>query len=288
MPYQVLDITDLPEVYAEQMGSKDKFWVEIDGDNWLFKLPRSGTGEHWAERVVGEIATCLGLPAATVELAARNSDRGTVSRSFLNRGDALVHGNELMAAYIEEYDPAKQFKQREHRLDLVLECIARNADPGPEGGDAIPTFVGYLVLDALVGNVDRHHENWALVQSQSVTRLAPTYDHASSLGRELSDKQREDRLRSWGPAHYLDHGRGGIYAPDGDREVPPSALMEPLDSLGYAEHRARWCSVVAEVGLAALHQTVDSVPNEWISKPAREFAKELLTVGFERTAGMYG
>lgn len=43
------------------------------------------------------------------------------------------------------------------------------------------------MLDALVANLDRHHENWGIVVDPSgllPTELAPTFDHASSLGDE--------------------------------------------------------------------------------------------------------
>ena len=52
----------------------------------------------------------------------------------------------------------------------------------------------YLLLDAVIGNVDRHHENWGIlgkdVDGSVKGRLAPTFDHASSLGRELLDTGR--------------------------------------------------------------------------------------------------
>ncbi len=47
-----------------------------------------------------------------------------------------------------------------------------------------------MVLDALIGNVDRHHENWGLVGHPETDQqgnrtflvyVAPTYDHASCL-----------------------------------------------------------------------------------------------------------
>jgi hypothetical protein len=46
------------------------------------------------------------------------------------------------------------------------------------------------MLDAWIGNGDRHHLNWGLVRNKltpniiETIHLAPTYDHASSLGRE--------------------------------------------------------------------------------------------------------
>jgi hypothetical protein len=54
------------------------------------------------------------------------------------------------------------------------------------------------MLDALIGNTDRHHENWGLVlqgtSDHQDLRLAPTFDHASSLGRNETDERREARL----------------------------------------------------------------------------------------------
>ncbi len=71
-------------------------------------------------------------------------------------------------------------------------------------------LASYLVLDALIGNTDRHHENWGflgqvLVNIDEVSEaarlvkqggydIAPSFDHASSLGRELPDEKRIDIL----------------------------------------------------------------------------------------------
>ncbi len=55
-------------------------------------------------------------------------------------------------------------------------------------------FVGYLMFDAWIANQDRHHENWGLVVTLETTHLAPSYDHASSLGSGETDTDREDRL----------------------------------------------------------------------------------------------
>jgi len=45
--FKIVDVTESPEVFPEQMGSKDKFWIEYEDEYWLFKVPRAGTGEHW-------------------------------------------------------------------------------------------------------------------------------------------------------------------------------------------------------------------------------------------------
>ena len=57
-------------------------------------------------------------------------------------------------------------------------------------------FVAYLLLDVLVSNQDRHHENWGIINDDTRTYLAPTFDHAASLGRNECDSVRLKRIAS--------------------------------------------------------------------------------------------
>ena len=60
-------------------------------------------------------------------------------------------------------------------------------------------FVGFLILDAIIANQDRHEDNWAVLRAQLSTGrdlLAASYDHGSSLGHNLLDSKREAMLRN--------------------------------------------------------------------------------------------
>src|SRR5712691_3588160 len=78
----------------EQLGTKAKFWFDRDNVKTLFKRGRQN--EDWSEKVAAECAEFLGLPHASVELAICEGAAGVVSPSFLESGDRLVHGNELL------------------------------------------------------------------------------------------------------------------------------------------------------------------------------------------------
>src|SRR5690554_5833556 len=67
--FRVIDISDVPQGPLEQMGTKDKFWLNWNGELWLFKNGRPNTGEHWAEKLAEVIGYTLGIPVAEVELA---------------------------------------------------------------------------------------------------------------------------------------------------------------------------------------------------------------------------
>ena len=54
--YPIIQVDPEWVLEDEDMGTKEKFWYRKPGDGenkWLFKHPRSNTGEHWAEKRVG-------------------------------------------------------------------------------------------------------------------------------------------------------------------------------------------------------------------------------------------
>ena len=140
------------------------------------------------------------------------------------------------------------------------------------------------MLDALIGNTDRHHENWAVLertdQAGRHASLAPSYDHASSLGRELKDDERSARLegkdRRRTVETYARRARSALYRSPGD-----SRPLSPIDAFVETMHRARgagrlWLERLDGVGGDTLSGIVARVPAERISDPARRFAAALM------------
>ena len=165
--YPIHSISAQPE-WVEQMGSKPKFWFRrFDNDQpWLFKFAREGTGEDWAEKIAAEIAAALTIPAPGVELAEFNGRRGSISRSFVlqREGWDLIHGNELLAAYVSGYERDLVFRQSQHTLDNILTVLKQIFPDSEQSRVQIEQLAGYLTLDALIGNTDRHHENWGVLR----------------------------------------------------------------------------------------------------------------------------
>jgi hypothetical protein len=262
------------------MGTKLKFWCQPKGEDerWLFKYPRPDSGEHWAEKIAAEIAGCLGIAHAVVELATAGGRRGSVSKSFARRGRVLFHGNELLAK-IMDYDLDKTHGQSDHSLANifhVLEAVFRD-EVAVE--IARRQFAGYLVLDALIGNTDRHHENWGLLVKRTETGmrgfLAPTFDHASSLGRDLRDEVRTRRLREQTVGQYAKRARGRVFWSGSRRYGPnpvelvqlasrvhPLLFRQTLDRL--RDRRSRFAAIVGRV------------PDDWMSPTAKDFTLALL------------
>ena len=154
---------------TESSGGDEKEWLrDLDGFLWLFK-PRTeqlgwSQGEDWAEKITAEMAQLLGVPAARVQLAQRRGRYGSISLSLRPPGWELQHGAVLLAELLSDYAPRSKSRAG-HTLASVQRVFSEVRPPAalPQF-TAFEAFTGYLVLDALVANQDRHEENWAVLR----------------------------------------------------------------------------------------------------------------------------
>jgi hypothetical protein len=260
---------------------------------------RPETGENWAEKASCEIAKAMGIPCADYELAVREDQQGVLSRSFIPEGASLFLGNSLLARTVSGYDGSKQFNQLQYTVETVVDVLKRlETFIAPPLGSSITRlrlldfFAGYLVLDTLIGNTDRHHENWGIIAAagdnpddQPKYFLAPTFDHASSLGRSETDQKRELRLGTTDKRatveSYAARARSAFY------ENGTTQTLLNLDVLArLMKIRPRavrfWADRVANLSNRKLEIIFHSFETSWISTPAIEFA--LRMIAFNRRA----
>jgi len=274
----------------EPLGSKRKFWGLLEHQPdcpWLFKYARAKTGEHWAEKIASELASLIEFPAAKVELAVVNGEAGALVRSIIpyelpdtggiprRRGD-LIHGNEILGGHLPRYEKRLQWGQMHHTWDNIRMALEKSLTTS-EISDSLGRLAGMVVFDAWIGNTDRHHENWAILVAQDgAKRLAPSYDHASSLGRELTDQKRRDILDREAVSEYIRKARGGIYGYSTGRHAE-----SPLNLAAWAAERnpvlfKPWINRIRGLTEAQIRTVIAKVPAEVISPNAAEFCVAFL------------
>ena len=57
----------------------------------------------------------------------------------------------------------KQRRQDDHNLRNIDQAFSNLFEKAKERQAFRKQFMGYLVLDALTGNTDRHHDNWGIL-----------------------------------------------------------------------------------------------------------------------------
>ena len=140
-------------------------------------------------------------------------------------------------------------------------------------------------LDAWIGNLDRHHENWAILLSDPTANqqravLCPTFDHASCLAHSLTDAEREKRLttkdRGYAVAAFVRKARCALY-------LTESAAKPMFTSEAFREAASRrplagrfWLDTLRHISVKDWEASVDRVPDNVMSPICRQFAKMML------------
>jgi hypothetical protein len=296
--YPVVRVPDDAADSTEQLGTKPKFWFRDDaGRRCLFKQGRPGTGENWAEKVSGELCGLLGIPHAHYDLAVWRDQAGVVSPNFVPEDCRLVLGNELLARLVKRYAETQYYQQAGHTVGRVFAVLRDPVVQAPASWEpdvairsAAHIFVGYLMLDALIGNTDRHHENWRLIVGPSrlgpETRLAPTFDHASSLGRNESEQRMLERMNTRDPrfsvAGYAQRARSALYR--STRDARPLSTLDAFDEARrrFPKVAVAWVSRLRELRDESIRTIVDQVPPTFISTTARNFASQVVAANAKR------
>lgn len=283
------------------MGTKAKFWYQFDeNQKALFKAGRPGTGENWAEKVCCELARLLGLPHAEYELALWQGTKGVISPSLVPKNGRLILGNELLAWVHKSYEPAARYKTTQHILRRVIAVLQQPSIGTPFGWkrpdqvtNAIGVFAGYLLLDALVCNQDRHHENWGLISmSEHGLVLAPTFDHASSLGRNETDETRIKRLNTkdigYSIESYVAKARSGFF--ENKSSTKAMSTVDAFRECAKANVSAGqyWLDRLYAINDVDFSDILGNIPDDYISPEAREFANAMLSINRNRLLSLNG
>ena len=302
-----LDVSAWPIERIETAGSTENRWLlePQTGAQWLHKstvIPSNliEQGEDWTEVVSTQVAMALNVPCADTRLCLREGRRGSISRSVRPADYNLFEGRVVLeranapgyVAHVEGQpgvDPARPKVRRPgHSLENVKMALRGIAQPpkfdGPFGCDAFDVFAGYLLLDAVIANRDRHEQNWAILSPSLTTEdeiLSPSYDHASSLGFNLTDERRTGMLseptmlQRWaekGTAYRFEHVG-----------TPPTLIEHAVSALRLCSPTGRtwWKDRVSALDLRPI-TTILQDGLTTVSHPSSTFATEILDLNLRR------
>lgn len=192
--YEIIDVTEWEKGISYLKGSKDKEEL-IDPTSKkqvMFKEPALNpdgltkeSGDNWSEKLSSEVAKAAGINVHDVELGKLGEQYGVIIYFSLEVGKEILHeGLEYIS--IDGFDPEKRGG---YSFQLIEEILKNEND------EFLAGFIDILVFDALIGNTDRHCENWGIIEAEDGgKRLAPAYDNSSSLAREYHSNEKKTEI----------------------------------------------------------------------------------------------
>jgi len=289
MVFRVVDASGWAIAGIETEGLTPHPWLRDPetSELWLWKHvapARAHRREHWAEKILSELARMLQVPVVDVELAVHAHSDGCLSRNVRPHGWTIHAGAELISARESNFD-ARAARPVGYVVDTVASVLAGKTRPLMPAGLGLPTdldafdvFVGCLMLDALVGNGDRHARNWAILRSpDGQDAISPFFDNASGLGLDLADDRRAELLaRPSGVQAWVERGKARAWTSRNGGALSLLGLLEEAWSSCSPGARAFWSKQVRALEVEAVDLVLGAVPG--MSDPTRTFALEVVRV----------
>lgn len=175
------------EDIAEGSGRSEKIWLTNPdtGQTGLFKFKKDKTTtDHFSECIASDIASLIGLPCAKIEVGTYNNREGSMSYNIKKPGQTLIEGVYCISSVYKNYD-VKELKDHDTNAHYSLEMIQTALEPFK----LFDKFLPILIFDFLIGNSDRHQNNWALIEENRTYQICSLYDNSSSLCAYINEEK---------------------------------------------------------------------------------------------------
>lgn len=169
-------------------GTRDKNDVKDPetGEFYMFKYPAEYEGQKngdiWAEKIATEIGKVLRIKVQESYLAIKDNEQGILIKySFDRKSEYLEEGATLLKG---EFPDFRVNKKPFYIYNNIEHCLIKEKIN-------IEEFIDIMFFDCVIGNTDRHSENWGIIKNydNNIKMLIAAYDNGSSLGREFHSKE---------------------------------------------------------------------------------------------------
>ena len=256
-----------PVMYS---GAEKKFEILISGKRYIVKFQKNSEigliYNHVSEYLGSHIFQIVGIPVQETFLGTCDGKNVVVMKNFLGDGDSLVAFNGVGESSLERDKELYQYSYDDITAMLRENIKSTNVE------ETVDRFWDMFIIDALIGNFDRHGGNWGFIRHDNKYRIAPVYDNGSCLYPRLNtDEKLEEVLSS-------------------EEEIDQRIYKFPTSHIKVNNRKSSYYEVISSLQFDACNEAlkrvmpridfdrIDSVINdiEGISDLRKQFYKEML------------
>ena len=256
-------------------GAERKKGILIQGEPYIVKYaknsPQGITYSHISEYIGSHLFQMVGLEAQQTFLGLCDGGPVVVMKDFIGEDEIFVPFNDVGDSTLEQ--SRERYQYTYHDIMQMLEENMKLTDVE----ETIQHFWNMYLVDAWIGNFDRHGSNWGFLKKDNRYRMAPIYDNGSSLFPRLNtdmklqkilDSKEEmlKRVYTFPTSQILLQGKKSSY-------------YELIDSLQYEECNEALIRMKPKINLEKMEKIIDGV--EEISAVRKTFYKRMLYLRYE-------
>lgn len=202
------------------------------GKRYLFKRSKcSYPDQFWGEVIAYRIGCLLEMPvppAFTAWHAERGFCAALIEWFYVEGEEIFIPAGDWLVRIQPDYDREKGSTHNLRQIIPLMRAMTQNH--WMEENSWKQWWVDVLCFDALIGNTDRHQDNWGIVlkpppgQGPMTARIAPLFDNGTSLGHERFI----NKVADWQQADFV------RYIQKGTHHIPHWLALQSTDGVaGY-------------------------------------------------------
>ena len=257
-------------------GAEKKFEIIIDGHRYIVKFQKNSevglTYNYVSEYLGSHIFQSIGILVQETFLGTYDGKNVVVMKNFLEPEDALVAFNGVGESSLERDKELYQYTYEDITAMLMENMKSTNV------AETIERFWDMFIVDALIGNFDRHGGNWGFIKRDNKYRIAPVYDNGSSLYPKLntdekiaevlaSQEEIDKRIYQFPTSHIKVKNKKSSY-------------FEVISSLQFEACNDALKRIVPRIDLDRINRIIDEI--EEISELRKQFYKTMLQQRYEK------
>lgn len=167
-------------------GAEKKIGVTIDNEDYIIKFRKKTRfgirNNHISEFLGCRIFALLGIDVQETYLGTYEGEEIVAIKDFVSVNQNFVAFNDVGESSIDEDRDNFTYSYKD-----IIEILRAN-NKLKNVNETIKMFWILYVVDALLGNFDRHGGNWGFIKENNEYRLAPVFDNGSCLFPNLTDE----------------------------------------------------------------------------------------------------
>lgn len=217
--------------------------------------------EACSEKMAYEIAKVLGYKCAKIELGKDTENNIGVLNYLFSDREKSPHTD--IVTYLNKEGNERSEYYTVSNIKKALDEIDNSLFQG---------FIRIMVFDALIGEQDRHEENWGITEKNGKYSISPLYDNGDSLLREFKNK---DMLKKFQNGErdfdaYINRSKTLIYKEDKKKRYKHFELIDFLNK-NYHEMVKTEIDNLNKLTDNDIDLIVNRIPSELLTNGQKEY-----------------
>ena len=265
-----MDFSMYPLSNRYYSGSEKKVGILINGSPYMLKFrKKTAFGlryNHISEYIGSHVFALLGFSTQETYLGLYHGEQVVACKDFIEPGVQFVPFNDVGESTLDQDKERYQYSYED-----IMKMLEYNSKL-TQVQETIRSFWEIYIVDALLGNFDRHGSNWGFIKIKNTYSLAPVFDNGSCLFPSMTSEEEmksvmisveetQKRVFTFPTSQIMLDGKKSSY-------------YEVIHSCAFRECNTALASVYQRLDMKRIFALVDETP--FISEIHKRFYKHML------------